>query len=943
MFPAFRSLPVLGLVGALLVSGAPLLAQAKPPVKAAPKAKAAVAPAAPVKGVTVEGITEYRLANGLRVLLFPDASKPTLTVNVTYLVGSIHENYGETGMAHLLEHLVFKPTKKYSGENGTKTPVQILNGLGARFNGSTFLDRTNYFISFPAQGDNLKTILELEADRMVNSPILQKDLWDAEAKKGEMTVVRNEFEMGENNPLRITMQRTLSTAFDWHNYGKSTIGARTDIENVSIDRLRAFYHTYYQPDNAVLLVAGKFEEAAALKLINDTLGRLPKPTRTLQKTYTLDPTQDGERSVTVRRVGDVQMLMAAYKVPAGSDPQFAAVEVLGQVMADEGSGRLYKALVDAKKAQFVFPYVMAAKEPGFALFGAQLPKEVNLEEAKATFLKALEGVKGQPLTAEEVEKAKRTILKEYELTLNDSGRLGVGMSEYIAQGDWRLFFLQRDRVAAVKTEEVQKAAETYLRASNRTLGEFIPEAKPERAEIPAPLDVAAMVKDYKGRTAVVQGEAFEATPANIDARTQRFALPSGMKVAFLPKKTRGEMVSLALTLHLGDEASLMKKDGAGEMAAQMLMRGTERLNKEQLKEAFDKLKAEVMVGGNAEQVVARVNTTKANLPEVVKLLAEVLQKPALAQVEFDRAINEAVTGLESQKSEPDALAQTAITKHMKPYPVGHVKATQSPEEAIAGMKALKLEEVQAFHKAFYGASLAELALVGDFDPAAEKAQIAELFGAWKPATAPARIPGKNFAAPAIDKAIETPDKANGFFMAMQELSLKDSDPDYPALMMANQMLGGGMLKSRLADRIRQKEGLSYGVGSQLQVSPFDAVGAWVAYAIYNPGNIERLQAAFKEELARALKDGFTAEELKDAQKAWLQSQAQGRTQDRELAARLAGQLWTGRTMAFNAELEAKVQALGVDQVNAALKKYLDPAKISIVKAGDFAKAKAAAK
>ena len=250
-------LPLCGALAFTLVAGGAPKAKA-PSIAKAPQATPLPAP---VKVTSVEGITEYRLANGLRVLLFPDASKPTLTTNITYQVGSRNENYGETGMAHLLEHLVFKPSLHFSGKDGQPNIVQTLNKVGARFNGTTWLDRTNYFVTFPATDDNLKLILDMEADRMVNANIDQNDLWDPKANKGEMTVVRNEMEGGENNPLRITMERTVATAFEWHNYGKSTIGARTDVEHVNIERLKAFYQKYYQPDNAVFLVAGKFDEA----------------------------------------------------------------------------------------------------------------------------------------------------------------------------------------------------------------------------------------------------------------------------------------------------------------------------------------------------------------------------------------------------------------------------------------------------------------------------------------------------------------------------------------------------------------------------------------------------------------------------------------------------------------------------------------------------------
>src|SRR6188768_1619757 len=274
------------LVVALCVAfAAPALAAKKPKKAPEPAAAAAPVPAAPERVTSVEGITEYRLANGLRVLLFPDPSKQTITVNMTYQVGSRHENYGETGMAHLLEHMVFKGTPRHPD-----IPAE-LSSHGSRPNGTTSWDRTNYFETFSATEENLRWALDLEADRMVNSFIAKKDL------DSEMTVVRNEFEMGENQPVSVLFKRVLSVAYDWHNYGNMPIGARSDIEGVPIERLQAFYKTYYQPDNATLLVAGKFDEPKTLALVQEYFSPIPRPTRALPAQHTIEPVQDGERLI----------------------------------------------------------------------------------------------------------------------------------------------------------------------------------------------------------------------------------------------------------------------------------------------------------------------------------------------------------------------------------------------------------------------------------------------------------------------------------------------------------------------------------------------------------------------------------------------------------------------------------------------------------------------
>src|ERR1017187_6380543 len=350
------------------------------------------------KVTSVEGITEYAFPDGLHVLLFPDNSQPKVTVNKTYLVGSRHEGYGETGMAHLLEHMVFKTTK-----SGKEVFKELTDHTGGNFNGTTNYDRTNYFETLNAGDDNLRWALGLEADRMVNMTMEKKDL------DTEMTVVRNEMEAGENSPLNVLQERILAAAYNFHNYGKTLIGNRTDVERVPINRLAVFYQKYYQPDNADLIIAGQIDEAKALAMIAETFGAIPKPQRVLTQPYTAEPTQEGERSVTLRRVGNLQGVIVVYHIPAALHPDMAALEVMSQVLGAQQTGRLYKALVDNKKAVGASMSAGGMHDPGFAFAFAQLNPEQSLDEAQQVLLKTVEGLANEPPTQDEVDRAKSRI------------------------------------------------------------------------------------------------------------------------------------------------------------------------------------------------------------------------------------------------------------------------------------------------------------------------------------------------------------------------------------------------------------------------------------------------------------------------------------------------------------------------------------------------------
>lgn len=900
-------------------------AQPAPPALSQQPAAAAL-PQGVERVTSVEGITEYRLqSNGLRVLLFPDPSKPTVTVNITYLVGSKHENYGETGMAHLLEHMVFKGSTKHTNI------MKELQDHGSRPNGTTWYDRTNYFETFQATDANLEWALDLEADRMVNSFIAKKDL------DSEMTVVRNEFESGENYPMGVLMERVMSTAYLWHNYGKSTIGARSDIENVPIERLQAFYKNHYQPDNAILLVAGKFDEGKTLGQVTKVFGSIPRPQRVLQPNYTADPVQDGERMVTLRRVGDVQGVMVAYHVPAGSHSDFAALDMAADILADSPSGRLYKALVETKKAAEVGGGTFQLKEPGLALFEVTVRKESSLDDAKNTLLATIDEIASKAFTSEEVERSRARMLKNIELLLNSSDRVGLQISEWASMGDWRLLFMHRDRLRKVSVDDVQRVAKYYFKPDNRTVGVFIPTAQPERAEIPAAPDLVAMMKDYKGDAAVSLGEAFDPSPQNIDSRTQRVALPGGLKLALIPKETRGDAVSATLRLQWGDENSLKGTSTVGSLAGAMLMRGTTKHTRQQIQDELDKLKARLTVNGGATGATATIETTRENLPKVLELTAEILREPNFPQSEFDSLVQQRIAGIESQKSEPDAIASQQYARHMSPYPKGDVRYVPTFDEQIEETRAATLDQLKKFHTDFYGASNGELSIVGDFDAEDAQKVVRSQLGTWKSPKAYTEVKRPYRKIEPANQSFETPDKANALLLAGMRINIRDEDADYPALLLANYILGSG-LNSRLFARIRGQEGLSYGVGSSFSVTPAEDNASFQAYAISAPENTPKVEASFRDEMAKVLKEGFTDAEIAAAKESWAQAQQVSRAQDRELVGRIAGQVHYSRTMAWDAQLQQKVEALTGQQILQAVRRHIDLSAMTFMKGGDFKKA-----
>jgi zinc protease len=889
----------------------------------------------PKKVASVEGITEYRLDNGLQVLLFPDASRPKVTVNLTVFVGSRHEGYGETGMAHLLEHMVFKGTPTHPDIPGA------MKERGAQFNGTTSYDRTNYFETLTATDENLEFAIKLEADRMANSPIKGEDL------STEFSVVRNEFEMGENSPESVLSQRMAAVAYEWHNYGKSTIGNRSDIERVPVDNLRAFYKKFYQPDNAMLVVAGKFDEKKALEYITKYFGSLPRPDRKLPATYTEEPPQDGERVVTLRRVGDVGVVGLLYHVPSGPHPEYPAVKVLASILGSEPSGRLYKALVETKKAASISVSPEALHDPGVLEIMAEVNTKdrAELEKVRDEIYKVLDDVTRSGVTQEEVDRARQSMIKNRELAASDPNRIAVTLSNWASQGDWRLYFIDRDRLEKVTPAEVKEVATRYLTPSNRTVGFFIPSTRPERTPVPPTPDVAALVKDYKGREVQSAGESFDVSPQAIEARVQRPDPVEGVKIAFLPKKTRGNSVFVHLNLRYGTAESLKGKVEAASFLSELMMRGTKHMNRQQIQDALDKNFARfgggmgrmrLGGGGSAGSLSYSIQTRRANLPAVLEILRQILREPTLPGSEFEVMKNERIASLEQAKSDPMRQALNHIQRLLSRYPADDVRYVPTTGEEIERVKALTVEKVRDLYRDFLGAGHGELTVVGDFEPSEVLSVASRTFDGWKSPHPFTRIerpfqPGLK----PTKETISTPDKANATYIAAMALEMKDTNPDYPALVAGNFILGGGAISSRIADRLRQKGGLSYTAMSAFSASPLDPQANLLVLAIYNPANLAKVVAGVDDELAKIVKDGVKPEELSRAKDGYLRQQEVMRTNEGMLATTLAENLYIGRTMQFQADLEARIKALTIEEVNSAIVKYIDPKELSVVTAGDF--------
>lgn len=640
---------------------------------------------------SIEGIKEYSLNNGMKVLLLPDQSQSNMVVNIVYNVGSKDEGYGEKGMAHLLEHMLFKSTKNLGDIK------KQLTDKGGIANGTTWYDRTNYYEIFPSNDENLKWSIQMEADRMINATILQSDL------DKEFSVVRNEFEMGENNPTRVMMQNIYSSAYMWHNYGNSTIGSKEDIERVKAVTLRKFYEKYYQPDNATLIIAGKFDENNALKYIGEYFSNIPKPSRELGGTYTVEPAQNGEKYFEIRRNNDSQIIAAGYHTAAYADKDFAALDALSEILTSDPSGYLYKSLVETQKVSSIWAWSPTVRDPGLMYLNFDVPKDKNLDATTQLVKAELDKISTTKYSEDDLKRAKAKLLKNIENLKNNTINFAVELTEIVGAGNYKLGFLYRDNVENLTLADINRVAQKYFKSNNRTIGVFRPSQNEDRVS-PAEFrdnQIADLTKNYKGKVADKEPAPFEASIANLKKNLTEGKLSNGMKFGLINKELKGEKVQGTFRLMIGNEKDLIGKSSIGSLTASLLNAGTTNRTKEQIQDQLDQMKSNIRFYNRDQNFYVNISTYKEYFPKVMEILQDMLTNSTFPENELAKTITETNTWLEGQIKDPQAIANNELQRLTSPYPQNSIFYTPSLQEEIDNNKKVT-EPNHRFLQKYYG-------------------------------------------------------------------------------------------------------------------------------------------------------------------------------------------------------------------------------------------------
>ncbi len=844
----------------------------------------------------VKGVQEYRLKNGLKVLLVENHIAPVITFLVLYKVGSRNEGVGFTGATHFLEHMLFKGTKKHNPDNGNGID-DLLTQIGAYWNATTWFDRTCYFEVVPSEF--LELCVKLEADRMRNLLLRQED------RDSEMSVVRNELERGENYPEEALEKELYAVAFREHPYHHPTIGWRSDVEGVAMSRLKQFYDTFYWPNNATVVLLGDFQTKEALMVVEKHYGKIKSSPEPIPSVYTVEPPQEGERRFEIVRAGDLPRVWVGFHIPeAGHDDTYslAAIRhILGSTY--ERSSRLYKSLIDSGIASDVFCRHDELRDPGLFFVGAALNPGQALEHAESVILKELEKLAREPVAEEELARAKSANLKGTVLTKADPSSLAFLLGESESKADWHWLMDYDDKFEAVTRDDIMKVATRYFIRSNRTVGQFKPlqhlieksdspdtsvESSNEAEEsVSDPMQEAMAVFSEPEPVEVplrAQQEIFNseevtkllAAPppavkvkfskrknegATFHERVRVERLSNGMKVLLMQNPGTGS-VGIAVHTTAGRYFTHKEKGSVSELVGELLPRGSQRFSKLQIAEALETMGTPAGLEFSVDnyRMGLSAHVVREDMSEYLDLLGDVMRRPLFAADELDKVKIEWSSKIVESANNTRAVAWNGLKRALYPEEQ-HPFHEKTFREQLEELNQVKRDDLVDVHQRLLSPRSTIIALVGDIDMDAGLEEIRSRFEDWT-GEEPSEIIIPEAQLPPARRCLEMhiPDKSSVDILISHPTSLRRTNSDFYSARIANAALGQDTITSRLGQVVRDRAGLTYGIYSMFSDTAFGGA-PWSVLLSVNSQNIDKALYLVDRLLSDYMERGISEEEL----------------------------------------------------------------------------------
>jgi zinc protease len=862
-----------------------------------------------VSEVTAGGISSYTLANGFKIILIPFPTASNVRVELLVKTGSKLEGYGETGMAHLLEHMLFK------GAGNRKNIKDDLTAMGASWNGTTNADRTNYFETLSSDPLKLDEVIRLEADRFIRSKFTQADL------ASEMTVVRNELENSERNPSRLVFDALGRNGFVWHGYSRSTIGARTDIENTSYQALRAFHRKHYRPDNAALIVSGNFDAQRVLALASKEFAHAKNPPTARQTNWTFDSPQAlTQRSEVFASVGTT-LTASAWKLPGVSERDAHALDLAVTAICDADWGSLRKDLV-TERAIAVSAYCSTSADPDYGRLVAiaKAGQDADAEALSKQLIQHIQEAASKGVTQEQLERARLSELNNIERSFDSHESIARIVSGYEVAGDWRLMFWVRDLVKSVPLEEANAALKKWIVSTNRADVLLRHADKPAPLAIAPPAPAASRVEGKEWPSIFSQADPAPKSLLELAQATRTFNLGAATaQASLISRKTQGDKVWLVIENDYGSAETLKGRRAACSAASALMKFGGNGLTRDALNRRMEELKANWNIGLSG----IYLEVPRKNLPEAFALLYSVWVDPLLPVNEFASYKSGLITYYESQLKNPVSLADNESRLRFDNFPVGHWSKPQTFEAQIAEIKSLTFEEMKRCVVDFAKISHVRVGVVGQLQPSDVQALWAKVVVTSANAMAYQRVPDPM--APAVVDAtpirVELPDTTNAKVTGNVVVALNRRSKDFPVLQIAVEVMGGNA-SSLIWKELREKEGIAYSTGMLMNGSMLDDRTTITLYATSATAQANKAMEKLKAVLQRVLSEGLTDADIERAKKTWAERRKAFLGKESNFASTMASALSDGYDFMERVQFDKAIEQVNAQQVTAVLRKYL---------------------
>lgn len=873
----------------------------------------------------VGGIQEFALkSNGLKVLLLEDHSSPVATLMLTYLVGSRHESDKFRGGAHLLEHMMFKGTPTYNKENGNAIPKE-LQRTGALLNASTWKDGTNYYESLPS--DKLHIALNIESDRMRNSFIRREDF------VSEMPVVQSEFDRLENSPLVALDLATWDKAYTEHNYHYPIIGIREDLEEMPIETLQDFYNTYYWPNNAVLAIIGDFNTASLLEEIVTKFGSIKKSNNKIPQPDKVEAKQTQPRVVNVQREDQLEAVLIAHKTPPATHEDTPIFDVLGYILSRGKTSRLYRTLVEQGAAVEVYSESSKSHDPGLFFSEVILTPQANHDLVKQAILSEYHSIQNEGVTAAELERAKNKLRAQVAYSRDGSYSLAHQLSMAIAAGDWTLFSTYVDKLNSVTSDDVKRIANKYFTAGTMTQSYLVSKDPQLASEKDKDLKLEVIPHVTK-ETMAVSEEKYE--------KEKEIKIPSGSLASRVKTEEVHGINLYTSQTGVKDVLTLMGSfEGAGhaysdkpilaEMVLALLDEGTKKRSKFEIAQILEDRGAKITFQIDQDRVGFHARCLTKDIPIVVELISEQLRTPLFNEADLNRVKEQQKVLLRQAMNDTSAQAHTALT-HMI-YQKNHSNYESSFEEQLKSLSEITIDDIKNFHSTHYGPNEMIFTAVGDINHQTLVAALTQNFNNWP--------------APSISKTFETkvsmntrgerntiplPDKVKVDATFGHALGLTRNHEDYLPLYVANVVLGGDF-SARLASTVRDEQGLTYSVHSEIQGIDAETEGHWQINIILNNQVLEKGIKATMEQIEKFVNEGLSSSELTDKIETIVGKYKVGLSTSGGLAHRILRNAEFKFPLSYLDEYPELIEKLSVEQVNQTIKQYFSPKNLHLVVSG----------